>query len=943
MFEFNSASFSPSVDSATVKNFVKIAKKFPGSTGWVPCWGSPAPDFKKVPCKGTNGWEKHEISRHDLADFPRMEMLGLLLDNEYIAIDADGVSALEKLSAIGLELPETLQLSSNLGVRHCWIFSLPEDLEEKIEYFKFDTGDAEQLEFRTGLQYQIIAGIHPKTKSPYLSNQASIQEIPAPWLKYLQCKGDVKKVNLELKNETKVTPEREIEIIPPSLYVFVSKETKQFLRYGVCEGSRNTTSFKAACDLLGTASQLEDLGIEFFGNPEKMFFEVYSKIPNKESFSHEEFSKIWDSALGKERDCVKDDEILKSLAGIWEEEFEDGADFEEIEDRVLTLSGDDSKALKREGLINQFKATNQYPTKEEALFAALNIYQELGLKFLGNREEDPLFQELYHNLINSPATETDKRELAQHLQKIESDKKIKLDTDKILAPYKSIESNVLHYVLHQAATRDIDLSNTLVSFYTALSSLLPKHLRFKWNSQGTVRPNIFTIIVAGATYGKDEIFKPLTNPLHALAVQANNKQFEEKLLHKRTLSDWNELGKNDRVPTLSDYCASKGLFPDEMSPSQLRETYFEFCGCPLEVKKSHPYAVNIATMQSLSKQSGQHKDFGYLINPSELADFISNFNRVNKDKNGASGLIKVWNGDSTLEEVKTEELQQEADFFQCSMLSGIQPKRFRDYINADDPSGIAARFIYLGIDKAVFIPTSSFENRETLQDFDLKDFYLKFQEKIASLIPEYEELQGEKTVSKKGEYVVGFQDNSEAIKILDIFRKACNNKALHYEHQNEAAFQWYRRLSENVVKFALVIQCLRYYQGLDAGIKYISAEAMNEAVMIGEFLERQYLNLTETLSGNKTPISDENLHLYAKMFDLCKKACEKKEKTTIFSSDLAGASILKRKDFLEKYCSKKAKQLNKAEIHSCWQEMHNLGLGRFDKVSGTFEPCLMTE
>lgn len=936
MFNFNSEAFVPSIDVKKVKSFVKIAKKYPGDTGLVPCWGTP--EGKKAPCQGSHGWEKGEISRHDLPDFPKMEMLGLLLGNKYVAIDADGVSALAKLSEIGLEIPETLQISSTLNERHCWIFSLPEELKEKLEYFKLDTGDAEQLEFRTGLQYQIIAGIHPKTKKAYLTNNAEILEIPAPWLTYFQCKGDIAQVNLRLKSNTKQVAKQEVEILHPSLYIFVSNETKQFLRYGTCEGSRNVSSFNAACDLLGTAKKLEELEIEFSGDSEKIFLDAYAKIPNKESFSFEEYSKIWDSALGKERDCVKEDEILKSLAGIWEDEFEAGADFEEIEDRVITVSGEDSKRLKKEGLINQFKSANPFPTKEEALFAALNIYQELGLRSLGNRDDDPLFQDLLNKLIVAPPTELEKREFANHIRKIEADKKRKLDIDKIQASYQKVESNVIQYILNQAATRDIDQSNSLISFYTALSSLLPKQLKFKWNSQGSVRPNIFTIIVAGATYGKDEIFKPITSPLHLLAIESNNKQYDEKILHKRTLADWNELGKNERVPILSDYCSAKGLFPDEMSPSQLRETYFNFCGCPIEVKKSHPYAVNLATMQSISKQSGMHKDFGYLINPSELADFISNFNRVNKDKNGAAGLIKVWNGDSTMEEVKTEDLQQEADFFQCSLLSGIQPKRFKDYINADDPSGIAARFIYLGIEKAIFIPTSSFETEEKSHNFDLKDFYLKFQKKLEGIIPEYEEMIGEHTRTKKSEFVIGFQENSKSIQILDDFRKYCHNMAQNYEHKNEAAFQWYRRLSENIVKFALVIQCLRYYQGLDSSMKYISIEAISEAVMIGEFLERQYLGLTETLSGNKTQVNDETIHLYSKMLDVCKKACEKKSKNSVFSSDLAGASILKRKDFLEKYCNKKAKQMNKAEIHSCWQEMHDLGLGNFDKKLGTFEP-----
>jgi hypothetical protein len=937
MIKFNPDNFVDSIEAKKVKNFIKIAKNFPGDTGFIPCWGNP--EGKKAPCQGTHGWEKGEISRHDLEDYPNMEMLGLLLGKKFVAIDADGVSAIAKLSEIGLNLPETLQISSTLNERHCWIFALPEELETKLEYFKFDTGNAEQLEFRTGLQYQIIAGIHPKTKKPYLSNNQSILAIPKDWLTFFECKGNKDEINLRLKKDVLDSPKNAIvEVLNPSLYIFVSRETKQFLRYGTCQGSRNVSSFNAACDLLGTAAKLEELGIEFENSAEKMFQDSYSKIPNKESFSYTEFIKVWESASGKERDCTKDDEILRSLAGIWEDEYESGADYEEIEDRVVTASGENSKAMKQEGLIAIFKADNPFPTQAEALFAAKTIYAELGFRTFGNGDDDPLFQDLINKLVDAPITEIEKLEFANHIRKIKADKQKKLDIESILRKYESEEANAIQYILNQAAVSDIDQSNTLVSFYTALSSLLPKQLKFKWNRKGSVRPNIFTVVVAGSTYGKDEIFKPITAPLHLLSLLSNNKYFADKTKHKQISEDWKEINKNDRVAAVTDYATSKGLFPDEMSPSQLREVFFKANGCDLEVKKSHPYAMNLATMQHISKQAGMHKEFGILINPSELADFISNFNRVNKDKNGAAGLIKIWNGDSTLEEVKTEELQQEADFYQCSLLSGIQPKRFKEYINTDDPSGIAARLLYLGIDEPLFIPTSSFEDCDELDSFDLKEFYLKFQEKINSLIPEYDEIVGDSIITKKAELVIGFEKNSQAIARLDKFRKYCHNIGMSHLQTNEAAFQWYRRLAENIVKFALTIQCFRYFQGHEKSMQYISTEAIEEAIMIGEFLERQYLSITETLSGNKTKVDDQTIHLYSKMLEVCQKAAEKKAKSSVLSSDLAGASILKRKDFLLKYGSKNSKQLNKAEIHSCWQEMDDLGLGDFDKKLGIFTP-----
>jgi phage anti-repressor protein len=66
----------------------------------------------------------------------------------------------------------------------------------------------------------------------------------------------------------------------------------------------------------------------------------------------------------------------------------------------------------------------------------------------------------------------------------------------------------------------------------------------------------------------------------------------------------------------------------------------------------------------------------------------------------------------------------------------------------------------------------------------------------------------------------------------------------------------------------------------------------------------------------------------------------KKGKKALLTSDLTGLSLMQRKDFLEKYGAKDAKRLNKPEILVIWQEMHDLGLGNFDKVAGTFETAV---
>lgn len=937
---FNSEKFTASVEAKNLKEFLKVAKNFSGDTGFVPCFGNP--EGKKVPCRGADGWQNGDITRHDLSDYPNLEMLGLLL-KKYIAIDADGVTALQKLSDIlaefNLELPETLEVSSNLGIRHCWFFEIPEGVD--LKYFQIKTAEGEQLEFRTGEQYQIIAGIHPTTKSAYLSNQNfSIAELSTPWLDFIQNKGEFCKPSLQNSEKTKNNYKKsEIEILPASLYAFVSKETKAFLRYGICEDSRNVSSFKAACDLLGTAAKLEELGIAFEGNPEKMFFEIFSKIPQGDAeFPIEEFQTCWNSASKQDRDCVKDDEILLSIAGIWEEEYQPGVSYEVIEDRVSKKLGENPQKIKKESLIANFKSNFPSATSAEVQIEAQVIYRELGYKGFGSLENDLIFNSLVRELTEEKISDEEKKALKDTIKDIQENKKKRINLKYVRDSVKTKEKNALQYILDNAESNNINTDYTLISFYTTISSLLPKHLKFMWNGTGRVRPNIFTLIVAPPTYGKDEIFRPITAALHDLSIDANNKFLAEKKLHKRIEKDWNEIPRTERTQTVAAYANTKGLFPDELLPSEVKALYFEMNNCPFEVSKNHPFLINQSSLQYISKESGEHKNNGLLINPSEIADFLSNLNRVNKDKQGADAMIQIWNGANTNAEVKTEDLQQEADYFQCSLLSGIQNKRFRDYIKADDPSGIASRFLYLNLTEATFQPTRAYEEAiEQVSDFNLKEFYLDFQNKLNAQIPTIEEAFGSNFIEKKQDYLVSFQKHSKALEILDIYRIYCENKSKELESTSDAAFQWYRRLAENTVKFALTIQCLRWYYGLEKSIKYISEESITQAVMLGQFLESQYKEITEVVTGNKTSLNDESLFMYERMLSVCVKYSDKHSRSVI-TRDLAGDAILKRKDFMEKYCSKKAKQMNKPEIFTIWQEMHDLGLGIFNKIEGTFQP-----
>jgi hypothetical protein len=83
---------------------------------------------------------------------------------------------------------------------------------------------------------------------------------------------------------------------------------------------------------------------------------------------------------------------------------------------------------------------------------------------------------------------------------------------------------------------------------------------------------------------------------------------------------------------------------------------------------------------------------------------------------------------------------------------------------------------------------------------------------------------------------------------------------------------------------------------------------------------------------------EESQAMYERMLSVCAKYADKHSRDFVYARDLVGDAILRRKDFLTKYCTKKAKQLNKPDIFTIWQEMHDLGMGIFNKSIGTFQP-----
>lgn len=850
---------------------------------------------KKIPCKGAKGWEQGSIDIEALKNFPDLEMVAIVLGTEYIAIDCDGLSAIEKLNALGFDLPETLTISSKPGERQALIYKI----EKPFEHFSIKTSksDSEQLEFRTGRHYQVISGTHPKTGKPYFSNNLPVATIDKnhPINEFLQAKGKEKKAVKTVESVDN----------SPYLEYFLTGSDRSLIVNGVSEGGRNNNGAKLSRNLIGTENRLKELNIKFQGTALELFTDYCNRC--EPVIDDSESSTIWKSALSSNPEPTLDDEELIELNALW------------CNDLTLEQNLEKIKTVDIQKIFEKLDAVIEQ-TKE------LNI---------SSNKLDAAISTIFFSVFNRHATGYDKGFLDYIAKKLNEDEittetksifydsleKIRLSqTVECNVPWSLRELSIKKDLLDFSKENGIPSEHLFTSLITACSSIIPKKVKFNFNTTGKTSSNIFTVFVGSSTSGKSLAVDPFVDPLKRLANEANTKYIADIKTEKQAMEMWKAFSKDEKVSFWQSITCKTEL-PLDYTPQRM----FEECFPP--ATKGNPWVISDASMQAIAKDSGIHKHQGLLISPDEITDFLSGVDTINNSRKASAlnELIKVWNNQTTLRH-RVGIDAEESDYYRCSLLSTIQTKRFYNTFDIDnnEGSGICSRFNYSLIEEPIRVPSKLIDENDTVIDFSerVEKFYIKLQTALALAVD-----------SEKGLLV---RNTKESHEVWSKLRETCIEKSDAYIEVNEAFSQWLNRLPEQVARIALTIHCMRFADGVEKDIKYISRDTMMIAASYGLYmLGKASLIYKHSLAEGSEKIDQAKTFLISDFLSKASKIMQKNNSNVIKVSDFATHAFCRKKEVLKVYGAKNQNYLRKSEILTMFDDISKYGVAVFDYKTGT--------
>lgn len=856
------------------QDLLSIANRYPEKTGFVPCVGNK--EGKKIPLKGADNWENGSIVATDLTKFDRMTMLAIVLGNQYIAVDCDGHTAINYLEdKINLELPETLTISSIPGKRQALIFKLS---SKKCNFFKIDTGEKEQLEFRTGEQYQVIAGIHPKTKEPYYTNNLPIADIPENLYRW------IKQFNADIKKTKKLN---DIEL--PLIY-FLTASDRSVINSGI-SNNRNNRGISLALNLQATQDRLKELNIKFFGTAEDLFYQYCEKC-DPTDWTREEWDTIWKSASSRNSEPCFTDEYLLELSRVYDpnETLETNLEntltdifnykYQRLQAEIQKYSSENISASEITIKANQIftKIFDRQPTYIDKQIVA-NI-----CKRLSELAITPEIIELTHKALD----------------KLDESDKVTLDVDWIMQGL-----NINFALKKQSTENNIPIDNLFVSYLTVVSSLLPKKLEYNFNTNSNTHGNLFTLIIGSATCGKSITVDPLKKPLEKLANGTHNNYIADLKEYQRQLEIWRERSKEEKeaiyLQTIGSYDIPLGITTREM-----RDTVIP------EPKRNHQHVISDASFEAVQKLSGELKEYGILVAPDEIVDFLKSIERINKSKGALSQLIPVWNGSSTLKS-RASVTPEEADFYRVSLLSTIQTDRFYDQFDIKDSSGITSRFLYVKINEPIRIPSKMSSDDGFNFERIMQDNYSFIQDALT-----------------QNETVVKPSVNAHSY--WSQYRTICENSSDDIKDINPGFCQWLNRQPLQCARIALIIHVLRYTEGLENSLLELSEQSMLRAIAVSRyFVSKAQSIFRQSVTKGTESLDQEKLFMLRDFVSIYTKILVKNKTKILKLTDVNACAFIRRKDVIAEYAVNKrdSKYLKKVEIISLFEDIHAHGLAKY--------------
>lgn len=711
------------------------------------------------------------------------------------------------------------------------------------------------LEYRTGKHYQVIAGLHP-SGNIYKQNGQPIAELPDYWFDYLS-KSD---------------------FLPDS------------------------------DDLVILQTFLNDAIDYDFGSPE--YYESWLNIGMiiHDLDPSEEGLKTW-VEWSKQSTRHDAEESEESCSMKWQS-------FGECENPVTLGS-----------LIHKLRETRNYkknPDECEAVIAPLEkVAERKGSKsdflILPNFGDIDLaaFQEAKKRLgfPSSPYAQM----LAFEAQIIpEYDEEVIEDYQQTIKRLLTVEELPVNSLIGDTAFGQIlmayadstgrPLDYLFMSFLTAYASSLPKGLFYRVDQDQKTKPIIFTVFVGDVATGKGLLTSPFINPLMDQSKRLNNDYMVSKERHQKDLEGFKKMPKAERF---EQYLAAIGEFDgDDVDLSTQLDVL-----CPEPDQPHFPYLAMV-TPERLRSISGELKKYGFLVAPAEIHSLFSYMSRYSKDK-GSDDLILAWDGDSTQTNLQTDKYRT-VDYYQASILSGIQGKRFGEIFDITDPSGMLSRFIWLPIQKPIQLKRSD----EPLEGLDIAPHFWNL----------YSGTQD--TIQASWDKTLIVEPSRDAKRLWMEWETRQFNHANQYKHNHPGYSSWLNRNPQYTARLALILHSY-FVQELGYGVDQLHRETMEKAIRLAAWLSNKSQLVYEAHEDHIDPIK-------ARIHSDLIKIIREKYSGKVYFKQLTSHAFLKRQEVKSVYCSdpirrkEATKALNKKEVSILFQEMSVLGLGEFKEDDCSF-------
>ncbi|MBP0008057.1 DUF3987 domain-containing protein [Roseofilum sp. Belize Diploria] len=415
------------------------------------------------------------------------------------------------------------------------------------------------------------------------------------------------------------------------------KDMRETIDAGARQGSRNSTAFKLAAALMGTAQYLEGIRQDFSPNARDLFDDFVARCDRSKGWE-KEADKCWNSAAKKPRSAtLSPDYIDNCIKGYFSRQRSP---------RPNNLISISSKPPTENGIsLREAIATTLQDAEDEV------DYEIRKVRICG---EFKIFPQQFDKIAEK-LEPPDFEEVQKEIQALLRGSYEEIDLADFLP-------ETLAKPISQLAQWMYLRPETFLFSLLATSGAMCRNrtfIRLLRETNHLVTPNIFVGIVAESSQKKTPLLKAIAgNALIKMNIEAEEA-------YKSDLKEWKRLYRD------------KENDPD--TP-------------PEPTQKVHMFTKT--TGEALLRQVNRRKEVGLMWLCDELPGIFKSMNQYRSGRGSdKEDLLSYYNGTGG-QTLRGEGMRDNVKTFNLSILGGIQPAILQQYLgNCEDPAGEWARFL----------------------------------------------------------------------------------------------------------------------------------------------------------------------------------------------------------------------------------------------------------